>query len=127
MVGGAEEMVLNLVTPSAASLSSRRWCCIHHAGPIGDEIRRTGVPFTCARFEPGLATAARRAEAARLPASGAAEIVHTFLLTGSLYGRFAAMMAGVPIVIGTEVNIYENKRAIARALRAVADGVAPMR
>ena len=37
-------------------------------------------------------------------------IVHTFLLTGSLYGRFAAMMAGVPIVIGTEVNIYENKR-----------------
>ena len=37
--------------------------------------------------------------------------MHTFLLTGSLYGRFAAMMAGVPIVIGTEVNIYENKRA----------------
>ena len=39
-------------------------------------------------------------------------IVHTFLLTGSLYGRFAAMMAGVPIVIGTEVNIYEKKRPL---------------
>ena len=38
--------------------------------------------------------------------------MHTFLLTGSLYGRFAAMMAGVPIVIGTEVNIYEKKRPI---------------
>ena len=38
------------------------------------------------------------------------EILHTFLLTASLYGRFAAILAGVPIIIGTEVNIYENKR-----------------
>src|SRR5262249_49557720 len=28
----------------------------------------------------------------------------------SLYGRFAAMLARVPIVIGTEVNIYERKQ-----------------
>jgi glycosyltransferase involved in cell wall biosynthesis len=38
------------------------------------------------------------------------QIVHTFLLTGSLYGRLAAILARVPIVIGTEVNIYEHKR-----------------
>ena len=38
------------------------------------------------------------------------DIVHTFLLTASLYGRFAAMLARVPIVIGTEVNIYERKQ-----------------
>jgi glycosyltransferase involved in cell wall biosynthesis len=37
------------------------------------------------------------------------QIVHTFLLTASLYGRLAAMLARVPIVIGTEVNIYEHK------------------
>jgi glycosyltransferase involved in cell wall biosynthesis len=35
--------------------------------------------------------------------------VHTFLLTASLYGRFAAMLARVPIIVGTEVNIYERK------------------
>ena len=40
----------------------------------------------------------------------AADIVHTFLLTASLYGRLAAILARVPIVIGTEVNIYEHKR-----------------
>ena len=39
-------------------------------------------------------------------------IVHTFLLTASLYGRFAAMLARVPIVVGTEVNIYQNKRPL---------------
>jgi glycosyltransferase involved in cell wall biosynthesis len=38
------------------------------------------------------------------------EIVHTFLLTASLYGRLAAILAHVPIVIGTEVNIYRQKR-----------------
>jgi glycosyltransferase involved in cell wall biosynthesis len=37
-------------------------------------------------------------------------IVHTFLLTASLYGRLAAIAARVPIVIGTEVNIYADKR-----------------
>jgi hypothetical protein len=44
MVGGAEEMVLSLVKKLP-----RRYepavVCIHHAGPIGEEIRRTGVPF----------------------------------------------------------------------------------
>src|SRR5262249_43197641 len=33
-----------------------------------------------------------------------------FLLTASLYGRLAAILARVPVVVGTEVNIYEHKR-----------------
>src|SRR5439155_1041681 len=31
-------------------------------------------------------------------------------LTASLYGRLAAILAHVPIIIGTEVNIYERKK-----------------
>lgn len=110
MVGGAEEMVLNLVRrlpgryePAVVS--------IHSAGPIGEEIRKTGVPFQVLGLEPGIS---RPFDVLRLRdflQTFQPTIVHTFLLTGSLYGRFAAMMAGVPIVIGTEVNIYENKRA----------------
>lgn len=109
MVGGAEEMVLSLVR----ALPDRYEpivACIHDAGPIGEEIRRTGVRFEVLGLNPGIA---RPNDVIRLrdflmranPA-----IVHTFLLTGSLYGRFAALMAGVPIVVGTEVNIYENKK-----------------
>lgn len=109
MVGGAEEMVLNLVR-RLPDRYQPHVVCVHHAGPIGDEIARTGVTFDVLGLNPGLS---RPLDVLRLrdalyrlqPA-----IVHTFLLTGSLYGRFAAMMAGVPIVIGTEVNIYENKR-----------------
>lgn len=110
MVGGAEEMVLNLVRHLPERFEPVV-VCIHDAGPIGEEIRQTGVPFTVLGLTPGVR---RPFDVLRLrdflvecePA-----IVHTFLLTASLYGRFAAMMAKVPIVIGTEVNIYERKQA----------------
>jgi len=111
MVGGAEEMVLNLVR-HLPSRFEPVVACIHDAGPIGEEIRRTGVRFEVLGLTPGLA---RPVDVLRLRDalhSIAPTIVHTFLLTGSLYGRFAAMMTGVPIVIGTEVNIYENKRPL---------------
>jgi hypothetical protein len=108
-VGGAEEMVLNLVRRLPPRFAPHV-CCIDSAGPIGEEIQRTGVPFMVLGLNPGFR---RPFDVWRLrnhltrvqPA-----IVHTFLLTASLYGRFAAMLAGVPIVIGTEVNIYERKR-----------------
>jgi glycosyltransferase involved in cell wall biosynthesis len=111
MVGGAEEMVLNLVR-HLPSRFEPMVACIHEAGPIGEEIRRTGVPFTVLGLTPGLS---RPLDVIRLRdalTALAPTIVHTFLLTGSLYGRFAAMMSGVPIVIGTEVNIYQNKRPL---------------
>lgn len=110
-VGGAEEMVLNLVrhlppqyVPAVA--------CIHEAGPIGLEIERTGVPFRVLGLKPGVL---RPFDVLRLRDflyECQPDIVHTFLLTGSLYGRFAAMMARVPVVIGTEVNVYERKRTL---------------
>lgn len=111
MVGGAEEMVLNLVRHLPERFEPAV-VCIHEAGPIGEEIARTGVPFKVLGLKPGLL---RPFDVLRLrdvliecePA-----IVHTFLLTGSLYGRFAAMMAHVPVVIGTEVNIYQNKKPV---------------
>jgi glycosyltransferase involved in cell wall biosynthesis len=110
-VGGAEEMVLNLVRHLPPQFEPAV-VCIHEAGPIGEEIRRTGVPFRVLGLQPGLL---RPFDVLRLRDflhDCEPHIVHTFLLTGSLYGRFAAMMAGVPIVIGTEVNIYERKRAL---------------
>jgi len=108
-VGGAEEMVLNLVRHLPARFEPVV-CCIHEPGPIGEEIRATGVPFTVLGLNPGLR---RPLDVLRIRAylrETQPEIVHTFLLTASLYGRLAAILAGVPIVIGTEVNIYEHKR-----------------
>jgi glycosyltransferase involved in cell wall biosynthesis len=109
MVGGAEEMVLNLVRRLPGRYQPAV-VCIHHAGPIGEEIARTGVPFEVLGLTPGVSRPLDVLKLRDFLYRHHPAIVHTFLLTGSLYGRFAAMMAGVPIVIGTEVNIYENKR-----------------
>ena len=111
MVGGAEEMVLNLVRHLPDRFEPAVMC-INQAGPIGEEIRLSGVPFSVLGLTPGVS---RPLDVLRLRDAlhaAAPDIVHTFLLTGSLYGRFAAMMSGVPIVIGTEVNIYENKKRL---------------
>jgi glycosyltransferase involved in cell wall biosynthesis len=126
MVGGAEEMVLNLVRHLPPRFEPVV-CCIHEAGPIGDEIRRTGTPVDVLGLTPGLRRPLDIDGIRRYLRRTQPHIVHTFLLTASLYGRLAAMLARTPIVIGTEVNIYENKRAghalVERLLMAGTDRV----
>ncbi len=112
-VGGAEEMVLNLVRYLPPEFE-RSVVCIDKPGPIGDEIRNTGVPFHALGLQPGLRRPIDLLRLQQFIHQSEPTIVHTFLLTASLYGRFAAMLARVPIVIGTEVNIYERKRPLHR-------------
>ncbi len=127
MVGGAEEMVLNLVRHLPAERYEPMVCAIHQPGPVGDEIAATGVPFRTLGRVPGLRDPLAVAALYRYLRQVRPDIVHTFLLTASLYGRLAAIAARVPIVIGTEVNIYERKQrhhAIAeRLLMAGTDSV----
>jgi glycosyltransferase involved in cell wall biosynthesis len=108
-VGGAEEMVLNLVRHLPPRFEPMV-CCISEAGPIGVEIARTGTPVSVLGLTPGLRRPWHLAGIRRYLREVQPAIVHTFLLTASLYGRLAAMLEHVPIVIGTEVNIYERKR-----------------
>jgi glycosyltransferase involved in cell wall biosynthesis len=108
-VGGAEEMVLNLVR-HLPSRFEPIVCCINSAGPMGEEIRRTGTPVSALGLTPGWRHPWHLASLRRYLRDVRPSIAHTFLLTASLYGRLAAMLERVPIVIGTEVNIYERKR-----------------
>ena len=127
-VGGAEEMVLNLVRHLPAERYEPMVCAIHRPGPVGEEIAATGTPFRTLGRVPGLRDPGGVAAIYRYLREVRPDIVHTFLLTASLYGRAAAMAARVPIVIGTEVNIYEHKQwhhALAeRVLMAGTDAVA---
>ena len=108
-VGGAEDMVLNLVRHLPPRFEPTV-CAIHHLGAIGREIEQAGVPTTVLGLNPGLR---RPWDVARLRGflrQARPHIVHTFLLTASVYGRLAAMLARVPVVIGTEQNVYHAKR-----------------
>jgi glycosyltransferase involved in cell wall biosynthesis len=109
MVGGAEEMALNL----SRHLPERfepMVCCINQAGPIGEEIRATGTPVAVLGLNPGVRRPFDLGSIRRYLRETQPHIVHTFLLTASLYGRLAAILERVPVVIGTEVNIYQHKR-----------------
>jgi len=108
-VGGAEDLVLNLVRHLPDRFEPMV-CAIGDLGPIGHEIRAAGIPVIALGLNPGLRRPWDVARIARFLRETQPEIVHTFLLTASLYGRFAAMLARVPVVIGSEHNIYHRKR-----------------
>ena len=108
-VGGAEDMVLNLVRHLPPRFEPMV-CAIHHLGPIGLEIQDAGIPTTVLGLDPGLRRPWDVARLRRFLCRTRPHIVHTFLLTASVYGRLAAMLARVPVVIGTEQNIYHEKR-----------------
>jgi glycosyltransferase involved in cell wall biosynthesis len=108
-VGGAEDVVLNLVRHLPERFEPIV-CCIHDPGPIGHEIRAAGIPVTALGLNPGLRRPWDVARIRRFLRETRPRIVHTFLLPASLYGRLAALLARVPILIGSEMNIYERKR-----------------
>jgi glycosyltransferase involved in cell wall biosynthesis len=126
-VGGAEEMVLNLVRHLPSERYEPMACAICAPGPVGKELEATGRPFRALGRAPGVFHPLAVGTIYRYLRETRPDIVHTILLTASLYGRFAAIAARVPVVIGTEVNIYERKRrdhAIAeRLLMAGTDAV----
>jgi len=110
-IGGAEEMILNLVTHLPVDRWEAQVCCIHSMGPIGQEIRDVGYPITTLGRIPGFRDPLAVLRVVQRIRSFRPHIVQTFLLTANLYGRLAAMLARVPIIISTEVNVYRNKKA----------------
>ncbi len=107
-------MILNLVRYLPDEYE-RGVACIGSPGPIGLEVEKTGYPFRALGLQPGLRRPVDLLRLQQFLHDWQPTIVHTFLLTASLYGRFASMLARVPVVIGTEVNIYERKQPLHRA------------
>ena len=110
-VGGAEELILNMVSRLSRERFDPIVCCFENPpGPMGTEIANQGIQVVPLGIAPGwrhplawwtIVSTLRRLRP---------QIVHTFLLPASLYGRSAAWVAGVPIIVGTEVNIYDRKQ-----------------
>jgi glycosyltransferase involved in cell wall biosynthesis len=110
-VGGAEELILNMVTRLPRDRYEPIVCCFENPpGPIGPEIAGHGIRVIPLGVVPGWRRPRAWWSIVRQLRQLRPQIVHTFMLPASLYGRSAAVAAGVPIIIGTEVNIYERKQ-----------------
>lgn len=108
-MGGAE----NLILSSARYLPKDRYevsvCCIVSEGPLAAEVRGAGCPVTCLGRVPGWRDPLALAVLVRYLRRERPEVVHTFLLTANLYGRLAAILARVPVIVTSEVNVYSRK------------------
>ena len=107
-VGGAERLVVS----AARGLPDRFEsviCCLARRGPLADEAEAAGVTVHCIGAFPGLSNPSAFARLAWRIRSIRPTIVHTHLQSPNLYGRLAARLVGVPIVVASEHNVYENK------------------
>src|SRR3954470_16159113 len=108
-VGGAEE----LIGSSVRRLPERGFhtgaLCLTRRGRVAKEIEARGAPFGLLPGEPGPRDPLAFLRLVRLLRALRPDVVHTFLVAASLYGRLAAVLAGVPVIVATEANVYARK------------------
>lgn len=111
-VGGAEQVLVTEV----AGLDKTRYtplvCVLSEKGPIGEMIEKMGIPviplFRMKKnhFDYGIIR-----DLKRIMVREKVSIVHTHLYDGGKYGRLAARLAKVPVVIHTIHNVYVKRRS----------------
>lgn len=107
--GGAERLVLSAARGLPAERFENAICCLVERGAFADEADAAGVPVWCAGGFPGFRHPWVFARLLQIIRAFRPAIVHTHLQSANLYGRLAARMAGVPIVVATEHNVYTAK------------------
>jgi glycosyltransferase involved in cell wall biosynthesis len=108
-MGGAEELVLGIATHLPAERYDVRVVCLTEEGMIARELREQGVRVDLFPGEPGPRDPMAFARLMRYLRGWKPHIVHTFLLNAVLYGRLAAILAGVPAIFAAEQNVYRQK------------------
>ncbi len=107
-IGGAEEVRLTLLRQLDPSRYCVTVCCLQEGGPIAEEIAALGYEVV---------VLGRRAHALSLPTLAALrrlirerrpDIVHTSLPRANYWGRIAAALEGVPVVIAEEHTVSER-------------------
>lgn len=100
-------------------------CCLEARGALVDEAERAGVLVFCLGRLPGLRHPVAFVRLIRVIRSARPTIVHTHLQSANLYGRLAAWLAGVPVIVATEHNVYVGKArryvAVERLLARITD------
>jgi glycosyltransferase involved in cell wall biosynthesis len=107
--GGAERLIVSAVTGLPGRTFDQAVCCLALRGPLAEEVERAGAPLWWIGAFPGFRHPAAFWRLVRTIRSFRPDIVHTHLQSANLYGRLAAWLAGVPVIIATEHNVYHAK------------------
>ena len=108
-LGGAERLVVSAARGLGPETFDHQICCLSERGPLADEATAAGVPVSCIGTFPGLSHPIAFARLLSLIRRARPTVVHTHLQASNLYGRLAAWLARVPVLIATEHNVYTRK------------------
>jgi glycosyltransferase involved in cell wall biosynthesis len=100
-IGGLERQVLDLAHQQRLSGHDPRIYCLFHAGPLGEEAARLGIPVTTFDKPLGLSLGTLSRIVRRLRADKP-EALHTHNAVVHHYGAVAAKLAGIPVVVNTQ-------------------------
>src|SRR5262249_38202395 len=79
-------------------------CCLNFKGRLAEELEAEGIPVFALDKKPKLDLGIVW-KLARLMRRERVDVVHTHLWTSSFWGRLAARVAAVPVVVVTEHNL----------------------
>ena len=109
-LGGAEQVVIRL----AVGLDRRRFSplivCLNEPGPFASQARRAGIEVL-ALHKRGAIDLGMLIRLVRLMRQRRPQIVHTHLWGANCWGRIAARLAGVPVLIAHEHGMQPWRRA----------------
>lgn len=116
-IGGVQQQLLSLLKAYNRERFNPIFCCLGPKEEIGKEIEGTGIEFIPLnklrynRFSPGIVL-----ELHRLMKKKQIHVVRTHRYRSNLYGRLAAFLAGVPVIIA---SVHDNYRTDKRPKRRI--------
>jgi glycosyltransferase involved in cell wall biosynthesis len=117
-VGGAE---LQLRSILQYTRHDAEVVTLYNPGPVADMIRADGGRVRSLGMTSNTQITALN-ELRRMIAHGRYDVVHTHLYRSQIYGRLAAWLAGVPVIVSTEHSIGEThleRRKMTASVRAL--------
>lgn len=116
-VGGIQQQLLSLLREYDRAVVDPVFCSLGPRGEIGSELERLGIPFVALgrgrshRVSPGIVL-----ELARLMRKHGTQVVRTHKYRANLYGRVAALIAGVPVRIASFHGNYRKDLRLERRI-----------
>jgi len=101
---GAENQLTRLVLNLDKERFSAFVCCLTRGGPLEEKLSRGGIPYRILHKHGKLDPVALL-RLAGLMRRFRPHVVHTWMFTSNAYGRTAAILAGAPIRVSTELSV----------------------
>jgi glycosyltransferase involved in cell wall biosynthesis/peptidoglycan/xylan/chitin deacetylase (PgdA/CDA1 family) len=108
-LGGAERVVINLVKGLDKHKFNPIVCCLNEKGRFAEELEKEGIKIIALNKKSKIDMGVIR-QLGKIIRENNVQIVHTHLWGGNFWGRIAAKISGVPVVIATEHNtdVWKN-------------------